>query len=76
LLTIGLIMLVLCIAFIFWEQRIVVFGMFAFLFIVSGGILALSLRKQAAQPSKLFHASLAELEEDMTQLRRRSSRQA
>ena len=75
LLTIGLILLVLCIAFVFWEQRILVFGVFAFLFIGGGVALVLALRKQAAQPSKLFRASLAELEEDMTHLRRRGSRQ-
>lgn len=75
LLTIGLILLVLCIAFVFWEQRILVFGVFAFLFIGGGVVLVFALRKQAAQPSKLFRTSLAELEEDMTQLRRRGSRQ-
>lgn len=76
LLSIGLIMLVLCITFVFWEQRIMVFGGFAFLFVVGGVVLLSSLRKQAAQPSEFFRASLAELEEDMRQLRRRGSRQA
>ena len=76
LLTLGLIMAVLCIAFIFWEQRVMVFAVFALLFIGGGlGVIA-SLRRQAAQPSKLFRASLSELEEDMKQLRRRGSRQA
>lgn len=76
LLTIGLIMLVLCIAFMFWEQRIMVFAGFSALFIIGGMVLVGSLRKQAAQPSKLFRASLSELEEDMQLLRRRGSRQA
>ena len=76
LLTIGLIMVVLCLASMFWEQRVILFGAFAVLFVGGGLWLIGSLRRQAAQPSKLFHASLSELEEDMAQLRRRSSRQA
>lgn len=76
LLTLGLIMTVLCLAFMFWEQRVLVFGAFAAVFVVAGLWLIGSLRRQAAQPSKLFHASLSELEVDMAQLRRRSSRQA
>lgn len=71
----GLIMLVFCIALAFWEQRVLVFGLFSAVFIAGGFILVGSLRRQAAQPTKLFHSSLAELESDMMELRRRSSRQ-
>ena len=67
----GLIMLVFCIALAFWEQRVLVFGLFSVAFILGGFILVGSLRRQAAQPTKLFRSSLAELETDMTQLRRR-----
>ncbi|MDD2743956.1 MAG: phage holin family protein [Rhodocyclaceae bacterium] len=74
-LMIGVIMFLMCIAFVFWEQRVLLFGIFASVFLGGGMWLVFALRKQAAQPSKLFRASLAELEEDMTQLRRRSSRQ-
>lgn len=74
LLTLGVIMAVLCIALAFWEYRVVVFGLFAALFTVSGLLLIGSLKRQAAQPSKMFRASLAELEEDMAQLRRRAKR--
>ena len=71
----GLIMLVFCIALAFWEQRVLVFGLFSAAFIVGGFILVSSLRQQAAQPTKLFRSSLAELESDMTQLRRRGPHQ-
>ena len=54
-----------------WEQRVLVFGLFSAAFILGGFILVGSLRRQAAQPTKLFRSSLAELETDMTQLRRR-----
>lgn len=67
----GLIMLVFCIALAFWEQRVLVFGLFSAAFILGGVFLVGSLRRQAAQPTKLFRSSLAELESDMTQLRRR-----
>ena len=75
LLTLGLIMAVLCLAFVFWEQRVIVFGVFASVFIVGGLWLVASLKREAAQPSKLFRASLSELEEDMAQLRKQGSRQ-
>ena len=71
LLSIGLIMMVFCIALAFWEERVIVFGIFSVLFIGGGLVLIAALRRQAAQPSKLFRASLSELEADMVQLRRR-----
>ncbi len=69
LLAIGTIMAVCCLALAFWEQRVVVFGVFAVLFIGGGLFLVSSLKRQASQPSRMFRASLAELEEDMAQLR-------
>ncbi len=70
LLALGVVMFVCCIALAFWEQRVVVFGIFAVLFVGSGFLLVRSLQRQASQPSKMFKASLSELEADMAQLRR------
>jgi len=70
LLAVGVIMAVFCIALAFWEQRVFVFGLFAVLFIGGGLLLIASLKSQAAKPSRLFRASLAELEADIEQLRR------
>lgn len=70
LLAIGTILAVCCLALAFWEQRVVVFGVFAVLFVSGGLFLVGSLKRQANQPSRLFRASLSELEEDMAQLRR------
>ncbi len=67
----GTIMVVCCVALAFWEQRVLVFGLAAGLFIGVGFLLFMSLRRQMAQPSKIFRGSLAELEADMAQLRRR-----
>jgi uncharacterized membrane protein YqjE len=75
LLAVGLIMLVAFIALVFWEQRILVFGLAAGLFLVTGLFLASALRRQVAQPSRLFRASLAELETDMAQLQRATDKQ-
>lgn len=70
LLALGVVMFVCCIALAFWEQRVVVFAVFAALFVAGGLMLVKSLQRQARQPSKMFKASLSELEADMAQLRR------
>ena len=67
----GTVMVVCCLAVAFWEQRALVFGLAAVVFVGTGIALYLSLRRQMAQPSKIFRGSLAELEADMAQLRRR-----
>lgn|SRR5574343_74878 len=74
LLAIGVILTVVCIAVAFWEHRVLVFALFAALFIAGGLGLIASLKRQAAQPSKLLRASIAELEADMALLRRYSKR--
>lgn len=71
LLSVGIIMAVFCLALAFWEQRVAVFGIFAALFVGGGLFLIASLKSQAGQPSKLFRASLSELDADIAQLRRR-----
>ena len=70
LLALGVVMAVCCVALVFWEQRVIVFGVFAVLFVGGGLALVSSLKHQAGQPSKMFKASLSELETDMAQLRR------
>ncbi|MCL2523033.1 MAG: phage holin family protein [Betaproteobacteria bacterium] len=71
LLSLGVIMAVFCLALIFWEQRVLVFGLFALLFIGGGLLLAVSLRRQAAEPSRLLRNSLSELDADIALLRQR-----
>lgn len=70
LLALGVVMFVCSIALAFWEQRVIVFGIFAVVFVGGGFLLVRSLQRQASQPSKMFKASLSELEADMAQLRR------
>lgn len=69
-LAVGVIMAVFCLALAFWEQRVLVFGLFAAVFIAGGLFLIASLKAQAAKPSHMFRASLSELEADIEQLRR------
>jgi H+/gluconate symporter-like permease len=54
---------------------VLVFGIAAGVFVFVGFLVFASLRRQLAQPSKMFRASLAELETDMAQLRRREEAQ-
>lgn len=72
LLALAVVMAVFALALAFWEQRVFVFGLFAVLFGVGAWSLFAALKRQFAVPSKLFRASLSELETDMAQLRRRN----
>jgi uncharacterized membrane protein YqjE len=71
LMAVGVIMAVFCLALAFWEHRVFVFGLFAAVFIGGALMLVASLRRQVAEPSKLFRTSLNELEADAALLRRR-----
>lgn len=69
-LAVGVVLAIFCLALAFWEHRVIVFGIFAVLFIGGALFLIASLKRQTAQPSKMFRASLSELEADMVLLRR------
>ncbi|RKT58550.1 putative membrane protein YqjE [Azonexus fungiphilus] len=68
LLSLGVIMAVFSLALAFWEQRVLVFGVFAGLFFAGAAVLLVLLLRQARAPSRLFRASLAELDADIAQL--------
>jgi uncharacterized membrane protein YqjE len=70
LLMLGIVMVVACVAMIFWEQRVFVFGAFAVLFIAAGWLLLGSIKHESAKQSPLFRDSLAELDVDLAELRR------
>ena len=72
---VGLVLLVAFIALVFWEQRVLVFGLAAGLFLITAVFLVLALRRQISQPSRLLRASLAELEADVAQLQRAMDKQ-
>ena len=72
---VGLVLLVAFIALVFWEQRVLVFGLAAGFFLITAVFLVLALRRQISQPSRLLRASLAELEADVAQLQRAMDKQ-
>lgn len=69
LIALGVIMAVFSLALAFWEQRVLLFGLFAALFFIGAAVLVVSVRQQAKSPSRLFRSSLSELEADIAQLR-------
>lgn len=71
LLALAVLMAVFTLAMALWEQRVWVFGIFALVFGGGAWWLFAALKRQLAAPSKLFRASLSELETDMALLRRR-----
>jgi uncharacterized membrane protein YqjE len=73
-LAVGVVLAVFCLALAFWEQRVLLLGFFAVLFIGGALLLIGSLKRQAAQPSRMFRASLSELEADMALLRRKHNK--
>jgi len=73
-LAVGVVLGIFSLVLAFWEQRVLVCAILAAFFIGGALLLIASLKRQAAQPSKMFRASLSELEADMAQLRRRGDR--
>lgn len=61
-------------AVLFWEQRALVFGIFALIFLAFGLFIALAAKRGAARPERLLRSSIAELEADIEQLRRHASK--
>lgn len=74
LLAVGVVLGVFSLVLAFWEQRVLVCAILAGLFIGAALLLISALKRQATQPSKMFRASLSELETDMAQLRRHGNK--
>lgn len=54
---------------VFWDTRVVLLGGFTVLFFAIGGLTYLALKRALRAPRSIFRASLAELGEDIRQLR-------
>ena len=52
-----------------WDNRLLVLSAFAGLFFVLGGVFFSMIRRAAQRPEQAFSASIAELEEDLRQLK-------
>ena len=54
---------------LFWEQRLLLLGIFSGLFLALAGFFLYRFKQATRRPDKMFAASLAELQEDLRQLR-------
>jgi uncharacterized membrane protein YqjE len=68
-LALGLVVLVVLCATLFWESRVAVFAIFTAFFLGGAGLLAVLCVRQIKRGSGLFSASIAELGADLAQLR-------
>lgn len=66
---VGVILLVALISILFWDNRLVVLGLFALLFLAGGGYFYARFKRATQRPDRVFAASLAELQEDLRQLK-------
>ena len=66
---VGVVLLVALISVLFWDNRLAVLGLFAFFFLASGGYFYSRFKRATQRPDRVFAASLAELQEDLRQLK-------
>jgi uncharacterized membrane protein YqjE len=66
---VGLLLAVALCAALFWESRLLVLGASTGFFLVLGGIFYTRFKRSVQRPEHVFAASLAELQEDLRQLR-------
>ncbi len=68
-LILGVILLVVLLALLFWDHRVLVIGGMAMFFLGLAGYLYFRVQRLLHPPESVFDSSLAELEEDLRQLR-------
>jgi uncharacterized membrane protein YqjE len=66
---VGIVLAVALLATLFWESRIIVFGGFAGIFLALGAVFFGAFKRATQRPAPVFAFSLAELEEDLRQLK-------
>jgi uncharacterized membrane protein YqjE len=68
-LALGTILLVALLLAVYWEYRVVLLASSGVLFIACSGLAYVALQRSMRRPEHLFAASLAQLEEDLRQLK-------
>ena len=68
LLSLGIVLVIVWLAVVYWEQRVLVLGLSAGTTLFIGALFALHLRSRLKQPSALFRASIKELDKDIAAL--------
>jgi len=66
---VGILLAVALLTMLYWESRIVIVGGFAGLLLALGALFFNAFRRATQRPAPVFAASLAELEEDIRQLK-------
>jgi uncharacterized membrane protein YqjE len=66
---VGILIVIFFFTALFWESRLLVLGAAAALFLVLGGIFYTRFKRAAGRPDRVFAASIAELQEDLRQLK-------
>ena len=66
---VGVILLVALVSVLFRDSRLLVLGVFALLFLAAGGFFLARFKQATQRPDRVFAASLAELKEDLRQLK-------
>ena len=65
----GVLVLILFLAVLFWESKVLVLGTSCFVLLLLGAGFVAAFRRAAQRPEKMFAASLAELQGDLRQLK-------
>jgi uncharacterized membrane protein YqjE len=66
---VAVLLAVALLTLLFWEGRIAVLGLCSLLFLLAGGVFLALFRRATQRPDRLFAASIAELQEDIRQLK-------
>lgn len=66
---VTVLLVVALITALFWDSRVLVLSVFVAVFFVLCGVLYAMVRRAMQRPEKVFSASIAELEEDLRQLK-------
>ena len=66
---VGTLLAVALLTALFWDSRLLVLGASAALFLVGGGVFYAAFKRATHRPEHMFAASIAELQEDLRQLK-------
>ena len=66
---IGIILAVALLVALFWEQRLAILAILTFAFLALGGVFLGRFRQASQRSDRIFSASLAELEQDIRELK-------
>lgn len=66
---VGTLLVIALLTVIFWDDKLMVLGVFAGVFFVLGGVFYSLVKRATQRPERVFAASIAELQEDLRQLK-------